>query len=179
MTLFGYHGISAANSSSSGSAQISSPRFARFREVSNLGSCINFQRKPRRTNSSQGARVASESFVTQLCSRMTPTYHCATFNETLFERKRFQVRFLVLQAKTSGRRRRGHHDSPPPKQQEFVSLQIASFANQAVRTELLLSTNVCRQLRHRRLPLLESLAADDNLATPSQSTRMPGYQRHV
>ena len=104
MTLFGYHGISAANSSSSGSAQISSPRFARFREVSNLGSCINFQRKPRRTNSSQGARVASESFVTQLCSRMTPTYHCATFNETLFERKRFQVRFLVLQAKTSGRR---------------------------------------------------------------------------
>ena len=34
---------------------------------------------------------------------------------------------------------------------------IASFTNPAVRTELLSSTNVCRQLRHRRLPLLESL----------------------
>ena len=46
-------------------------------------------------------------------------------------------------------RHRGHHDSPPSKQ-EFVSLQIASFANPAVRTELLSSTNVCGQLRHHR-----------------------------
>ena len=54
-------------------------------------------------------------------------------------------------------RRRGHHDSPPPEQQEFVSLQIASFENPAVRTEFISSTSVQIQLRHRRLPLLESL----------------------
>ena len=114
-----------------------------FRKDSNLGSCINFQRKPRRTNSSQGA------------------YHCSTYNETLFERKCRQARFRVFsdqdkRTKSEPGRCR-HHDSPPPKQQEFVSLQIASFANPAVRTELHSSTNVRRQLRHRRLPLLEFL----------------------
>ena len=54
-------------------------------------------------------------------------------------------------------KRRGHHDSPPPEQQEFVSLLIASFANPAVKTELLSNTSVCRQLHHRRLLLLEFL----------------------
>ena len=92
------------NSLSSGSSEVSIPRFARLREDSNLGSCINFQRKPRRTNSSQGARAASESFVThfqtQLCRRMTPTFSCSTPDETLFERKCFQARFLVFQTKT-------------------------------------------------------------------------------
>ena len=63
VTLFGSRGTSSANSSSSGSSRVSIPRFARFREDSNSGSCINFQRKPRRTNSSQGARAAAESFV--------------------------------------------------------------------------------------------------------------------
>ena len=62
-------------------------------------------------------------------------------------------------------RRRRHHDSPPPEQQEVASFQTASFANPAVRTERLSSTNVCRQLRHRRLPLLEVSAADEDLAT--------------
>ena len=96
--------------------------------------------------------------TTQLCRRMTPTYYCSTLNETLFERKCL-ARFLSDQDKKTksepGRRR--HHDSPPPEQQEFASLLTVSFANPAVRTELLSSTNVCRQLRHRRLPLLESL----------------------
>ena len=57
-------GISAANSSSSGSAKMPSPRVARFREDSNLGSCITFHRNSRRTNSSQGARAFAESCVT-------------------------------------------------------------------------------------------------------------------
>ena len=52
---------------------------------------------------------------------------------------------------------RRHHDGPPPEQQRFVSLQIVSSANPAVRTDLLSSTNLCGQLRHRRLPLLVSL----------------------
>ena len=64
VALFGSRGTSSANSLSSGSSRVSIPRFARFREDSNSVSCINFQRKPRRTNSSQGARAASESFVT-------------------------------------------------------------------------------------------------------------------
>ena len=64
VTLFGSRGTSSVNCLSSGSSKVSIPRFARFREDSNLGSCINFQRKPRRTNSSQGARATPESFVT-------------------------------------------------------------------------------------------------------------------
>ena len=52
---FGSGGTSSANSLSSGSSRVSIPRFVRFREDLNLGSWINFQRKPRRTNSSQGA----------------------------------------------------------------------------------------------------------------------------
>ena len=62
VTLFGSRGTSSANSFSSGSSKISSRRFARFRDDSNLGSCINFQRKPRRTNSFQGAHAASGVF---------------------------------------------------------------------------------------------------------------------
>ena len=73
VTLFGSRGPSNTNWLSSGSSKVSIPRFARFREDSNLGSCINFQRKPRRTNSSHGARAASEFFchnVTRLCCRV-------------------------------------------------------------------------------------------------------------
>ena len=49
VTLFGSRGTSFANLLSSGSSRVSIPRFARFREDSKLGSCINFQRKPRIT----------------------------------------------------------------------------------------------------------------------------------
>ena len=107
VTLFGSRGTSSANSFSSGSSKMSSPRFARFREDSNLRSCVKFQRKPRRTNSSQGARAASgvcRYNISQLCRRMTPTYHCSTLNETLFERNCLQAKFLVFQTKTRGRR---------------------------------------------------------------------------
>ena len=92
----------AANSSSSGSAKMSSLRFARFREDSNLGSCVNFHGNPRRTNSSQGSRAVSETCynITQLCGRMAPTYHRAALNKTLLERKRSRDRFLVLQTET-------------------------------------------------------------------------------
>ena len=142
-TLFGSRGTSSANSFSSGSFRVSSPRFARFREDSNLGSCINFQ---------CCIRVFCHN-ITQLCRRMTPTYYCSTLNETRFERKCLQARFLVFQTMT--RRRRAS--------------QTASFANPSVRTELLSSTNVCRQLRHRCLPLLESLL-QMKILPPSQST---------
>ena len=103
VTLFGSRGTSSAKSLSSGSSRVSIPRFARFREDSNLGSCINSQRKPRRTNSSQGARAAPESFchnITQLCCRVTPAYDCSTLDETLFECKCLQARLLVFQTKT-------------------------------------------------------------------------------
>ena len=64
VTFFGSRGIPATNSSSSDSAKMSSPQFARFRGDSNVGSCINFHRNPRRTNSAQGTRAAvSESLV--------------------------------------------------------------------------------------------------------------------
>ena len=42
--------------------------------------------------------------VTQLCCRVTPAYHCSTLNETLFEWKCFQARFLVFQTETRRRR---------------------------------------------------------------------------
>ena len=72
-----------------------------------------------------------------------------------------QISCLSDQDKRTESEPRRHHDSPPAKRQEFVSFQIASFANPAVRKELRSSTNVCRQLRHRRLPMLESLLHDD------------------
>ena len=97
----------------------------------------------------------------RLCRGRTPTHHRAALNETVFERKCFQARFLVFQAKTRGRRASQsvvdtttvHHQ----KQQELVSLPIASFANPAVQTELLSDTSVCGKLHHRRLLLLEFL----------------------
>ena len=160
MTLFGSRGTSAANSSSSSSAKLSSPRLARSREYSNLGSCINFHRKPRRTSSSQGEHVLHQSLLSQQHPTVLHSDTNAVLNKTLFERKRFQARFLVFSSQDkrtkSEPRRRRHHDSPP-KQQEFVLLPIASFANPAVQTELLSSTSVCRQLHHRRLLLLEFL----------------------
>ena len=163
-TLFGSRGTSSANSLSSGSSRVSIPRFARFPEDSNLGTCINFCRKPTTNKQFPKCTCCIRVFchnITQPCRRMTPTYCCSTLDETLFERKCLQSRFLVFQAKTRGRRASQgvvdtttvHHQSS----RNFVSLQISSFANPAVRTELLSSTNVCRQLRHRRLPLLESL----------------------
>ena len=42
--------------------------------------------------------------ISQLCRGMTPTYHRAALNGTLFERKRFQARFLIFPARTRGRR---------------------------------------------------------------------------
>ena len=63
VTLFGSRGTSSANWLSSSSSKVSIPRFARFREDSNLG-CISFHGEPRRTNNSQGARATSQSFVT-------------------------------------------------------------------------------------------------------------------
>ena len=94
MTLFGSHGTSAANSSSSGSANMSSPRVARFREDSHLGSTTDEQ-VPRSTCC---GRVFSDH--TSHLRNDTNVSSC----ESLFERKRFQARFLVFQAKTRGRR---------------------------------------------------------------------------
>ena len=102
--------------------------------VSNVGSCVNFQRKSRRMNSSQGARAVSESFVTtsQLCRGIT--------------RGRRGSQGVVDTTTVN------HQSS-----KNLVLLPIASFANPAVQTELLSSTSVCRQLHHRRLLLLEFL----------------------
>ena len=126
VTLFGSRGTSSANSLSSGSSSVSIPRFARFREDSNLGYVLLFH-----TQRDSVRAQALPGHVSRLSSQDKKT--------------------------KSEPGRRTHHDSPPPEQQEFASLQTASFANPAVRTELLSSTNVCGQLRHRRLPLLESL----------------------
>ena len=90
--------------------------------------------------------------ITQLCRRMTPTYHCSTLNETLLERQCFQARFLVFQTMT--RRRRAsqgivdtttvHHQSS----RNLSRFRLPVLQNPAARTELLSSTNACRQLRH-------------------------------
>ena len=42
--------------------------------------------------------------VTELCSGMTPLYHRATLNKTVFESKRFRAKFLLLQTMTRRRR---------------------------------------------------------------------------
>ena len=65
VTLFGSRGTSSSNSLSSSLSRVSIPRLARFREDSNLGSCINFQRKARRTNSSPKVHVLHQSLLSQ------------------------------------------------------------------------------------------------------------------
>ena len=107
VTLLRSRGTSSANTLSSGSSRVSIPRFARFREDSTLGSCINFQRKTTTNEQFPRCTCCIRVFyhnITQLCRRMTPAYSCSTLNETLFERKCLQARFLVFQTKTRRRR---------------------------------------------------------------------------
>ena len=163
---------------------MSSPRFARFREDSHLG--IVYQFPPKTTKNEQFSkstccvRVSCYN-ISQLRRRMTPTYRRAALNKTLFERKRFQSRFLVFQAKTRGRRASQgvvdttvHHQSS----NNLSCFPIVSFANPAVQTELLSSTSVCRQLHHRCLLLLVP-AADDDLATRLRRLECQDIRDHV
>ena len=106
VALFGSRGT-FANSLLSGSATLSSPRFARFRADSNLEACLYISKElcvgrtiPKEHVQKSGPFVA-----------MTPTgaaeghpYHRATFNKTLFESKRVQARLLDFQTKARGRR---------------------------------------------------------------------------
>ena len=63
--LFGSRGTSSANSLSSGSSRVSIARFARFREDSNLGSCINFQRKTTTERTVPKVHVQHQSLLSQ------------------------------------------------------------------------------------------------------------------
>ena len=63
VTLFGSRGTSSANSLSSGSSRVSIPRCARFREDSNLASCINFENHDERTVSE--VHVLHQSLLSQ------------------------------------------------------------------------------------------------------------------
>ena len=86
VTLFGSRGTSSANSLSSGSSRVSIPCQFPAKTTTN-------NQFPRCTCC---IRVFCRSSPT--CRRMTPTYYCSTLNETLFERKCLQARFLVFQA---------------------------------------------------------------------------------
>ena len=83
VTLLGSPGMWTGISSSSGSATMSSPRFARFVEDSTLGSCLTFDRKTT-TGTVPEEHVLYQSLlaadITQQCRRMTPTCHRATLN---------------------------------------------------------------------------------------------------
>ena len=134
---------------------MSSPRFATVSRRFKFGIVYQFPLKtttdkqfPRSTCC---VRVFCDN-ISHLRRGMTPTSHRAALNKTLLERKRFQTRFLVFQAKTRGRRTsQGIVDTAT------VHHQSSRFANPAVQTKLLSSTCVCRQLHHRRLLLLEFL----------------------
>ena len=106
VTLFGFRGTSSANWLSSGSSRV------RFHVLHGF---VRIQTWDRVTISSENhdERTVPKVHVlhlslchnaTQLCCRVTPAYHCSTLNETLFERKCFQTRFLVFQTKTRRRR---------------------------------------------------------------------------
>ena len=105
--------------------------------------------------------AATRHNISQLCRKMTPTYHCATFNETLFERKCLQARCLVFQTKTRGRRAsQGVKDTTTVHNQSSRNLsrfRLPVLQIQLSEQNFFLGTNVCRQLRHRRLTLLEFL----------------------
>ena len=107
--------------------------------------------------------------TTQLCGRKIPIYLRDTLNKTLFESKRFQAMFLVLQAKTRGRRAcEGVVDTTTVHQHMSRNLsrcRLPVFANQAAQTETLSDTIVCRQLHHCRMLLLEFLLQMTIVAT--------------
>ena len=133
--------------------QIVKSTFCSVREDSNLGSCINFHRKPRRTNSSQGARAVSEVFcyhISQLCRGMTPTYHRAALNETLFERKRFPGQMSCLSSqdkRTKSEPRRldtttVHHQSS----RHLSRFRLPVLQIQLSERNFFQTQDVCRQL---------------------------------
>ena len=164
VTLFGSRGTSSENSFSSGSSQNVKSTFCTVSRGFKLG--IVFQIPAKTTTNEQFPRSTCcvRDFchnVSWLCRRKTPTYHCSSLNETLFEHKCLPARFFVFQTKTRGRRAsQGVVDTTTVHHQSSRNLsrfRLPVFAIPGVRTELLSSTNVCRQLRHRRLPLLESL----------------------
>ena len=126
-----------------------SPRSARFREASNLESCINFRRKNVTDEQFPRSTCHFKVFcynVTQLCRRVK-TMLCLRPSASKPDSLSFKPKQEDVQrAKAS-----------PPEQQDFVVLLFAISANQAVQTDLASSTTECRQLRHRRLLLLEFL----------------------
>ena len=133
-------------------------------EDSNLGSCINDPTEIRDGRTVPKEHVLYQSLLLQhhpaVPQNDTNVSSCHTQQELCFRaRAPGQISCPSSQDKRtkSEPRRRRHHDSPPPEQQEFVSLPIASFANQAVQTNALSDTFMCRQLHHRRLLLLEFL----------------------
>ena len=99
VTLFGSLGTSSANLLSSGSSRVSIPRFARFRQDSNLEIVYQFPKKTTSNEQFSRCTCCNRVFcrITQLCCRVTPAYYCSTFNETLFKCKCFQASFLVFQ----------------------------------------------------------------------------------
>ena len=118
VTPFGSRRTSA-NSLSSGSSRVSIPRFARFREDSNLGSCGNFQR-----NHDERTVPKVHVLHQSLLSQHHPDVPQNDTNVLLFHTQRDSVRAQVPPGQISclsdqdkkmksepGRRR--HHDSPP------------------------------------------------------------------
>ena len=154
VTLFGSRGTSAADSSSSGSFRMSSPRFFHvFAKIQMLWSCII----PMEQVPCQKSLVTTSPGAPR---NDTNVSSCCTQRDSVgAQALPGQIACLSSQDKRtkSEQRRRRHHDSPPPKQREIVLLLVASFANLAVQTDFLSSTSVRRQLHHRRLLLLEFL----------------------
>ena len=100
--------------------------------------------------------------ITQLCRRTTPPYCCSTLNETLFERKCLQARFLVFQAKTRGRRAsQGVVDTTTVHHQSSRNLS-RFFANPAVRIS---STKRMQTASSSPSAAASVSAADEDLAT--------------
>ena len=136
VTLFGSLGTSSANSFSSVSSKMSSPRFARFREDSNLDRVsVSSENHDERTVPKE--HVPRQSLLLQHPPAVPQNdtnvslCHVQRDSVSLFERKGLQARFLVFpdqdkRTKSEPGRRR-HHDSPPPKQQEFCPVSDCQF----------------------------------------------------
>ena len=120
--------------------------------------------------------------ATRLCSSVTPTSHRASFNKTLFESKRFQAIFLVLQTKTRGRRTsQGVVDTMTVHCQS--SRNLSCFCLPVVQIKLpeqnFRPAQPCVDSFVIAVCCCLSFCCRRRSCHTFQTTRVPGYERHV
>ena len=183
VTLFGSRGTSSANWLSSGSSRV------RFHVLHGFARIQTWDRVSVPSENHDERTVPKVHMLhLSLLSQHHPTVLQSDISASLFHtqrdsvlRKCFQTRVLVFQTETRRRKAsQGIVDTTTVHHQRSKNL----FRFRLPVSQIQLSeqnffqANVCRQFRHRRLPLLH-FCCRSRSCHPSQSARMPGYLKHV